>query len=250
MKKTLFWPLLGLILAAVTTNLCAKPLLIPDITTPSVVEFQLQKEQWVKTNTALVTISADVTLDKANSFIQTREQLLTKFATLAENITWNITTFNTSQSDSGLEQMHVEAQARLAENTLGNLREKTKELSKPGLTLRLVSIDFSPSAEELETAKANLRSVIYTEAKQEITRINKIYPEQNYILHSITFQPTAPTPIPLALNVMASRVADSTFGSANKNAPTDTAVLAVSTKMQLTATVDLSSSAPKETMTK
>lgn len=249
MKKILFLSLSGLILTTVTNNLCAKTI-IPDITTPSVVEFQLQKEQWVKTNTALVTISADVTLDKANSFVQTREQLLAKFATLAENITWNITTFNTSQSESGLEQMHVEAQARLAENTLGNLREKTKELSKPGLTLRLVSIDFSPSAEELETAKANLRSIIYNEAKQEITRINKIYPEQNYILHSITFQPTAPAPMPLALNVMASRVADGTFGGANKNAATDTAVLAVSTKMQLTATVDLSSSTPKETMTK
>jgi len=246
MKNHLFLPLL---IIAFSASVGAKTENTTDIINPSIVELQLQAEQWVKTNTALVTISADITLDKNNSFLQTREQLLQKLNNLAEKTTWNITAFNTFQSDSGLEQIHVEAQARLQETILGTLREKTKSLSKPGLTLRVVSTDFTPSLDELEIAKANLRSVIYNEAKQETDRINKIYPEQNYLLHSITFQPTQPMPIPF--NAMLARatadgVGAGAAGGSYKNTAADTSILAVSTKMQLTATVDLSSSTSKE----
>lgn len=216
------------------------------------IELQLQAEEWVNTNAALVTISADATLDKNNDFMQTRAQLLQKFSELAGNnngsITWNITTFNTSQSDSGLEQIHVEAQARLSENKLLTLRTKTKEMSKPGLTLRLLSIDFSPSLDELEKAKAQLRAVIYNEAKSEAARINKVYPEQKYVLRSISFQPTATPPIPLAINAMAMTSQNAVMGDARGaegggKAGEKTAVLAVSTKMQVTAIAEFYPSA-------
>lgn len=224
-----------------------------EIFNPGVVELQLQTEQWVNTNTALVTISADATLDKGNNFAQTRTQLLQKFTDLSDSsVTWNITVFNISQSDSGLEQMHVEAQARLPEGKLANLRTKTKDLSKPGLTLRLASIDFSPSLNEMETVKSNLRMTIYTEAKNEVVRINKVYPEQKYVLSSISFQPITPSlPIPLAINTMAmthgamgdgGNMRGGNSGGGGSNTAESTAVLAVSTKLQMNATVELASS--------
>lgn len=215
-----------------------------------IIELQLQTEQWVNTNQALVTISVDATIDKTNNFTEIRVQLLQKFAELADQgTTWNITTFSTSQSESGLEQIHVEAQARLQENKLNQLRTKVKDLSKPGLTLRLASIDFSPSVADMENVKAGLRTAIYNEAKNEIVRINKVYPEQKYVLRSIVFQPVTPPIIPLAVNAMAmTNMAmgsnggggHARGGSVNKESGGgNTAVMAVSTKMQLSATIEL-----------
>jgi|GEM_PF-4384496 len=261
-----FFLLLGLFCSINVNNANAAPRngnSIPIFLNSGTVEVQLQAEQWVSTTSALVTISADATLnskdsknDKNGGFTQTRKQLLQKFNEIASDTTWNITAFNTSQSGSGLDQVHLEAQARLPENRLANLRTKAKDLSEPGLTLRLVSIDFSPSIPEVEAAKANLRSTIYNEAKIEVTRINKIYPEQNYVLRSIYFQQTSATPIPMLMNTMTggfSRSAgtsnaqiasiDSTTISAQKlsNSENDGGdlIMAVSTKIQLNATVEL-----------
>lgn len=230
--------LLILISCSICGNASAKIQITGDINQGNV-ELQLQAEQWVSTNTALVSVSADATLDKTNTLTQTREQLLKKFAELADNTTWNITTFTTSQSESGLEQMHVDAQARLQESKLTNLREKLKNLSKPGLTLRIGSIDFSPSLAEFETAKANLRSMIYSDAKNEAARLNKVYPDQNYKLYSIVFQPSS-MPQPTALNAMAApRMGDNMGYKAAAAGAGSTAVLAVNTKIEMDATVQL-----------
>jgi len=146
--------------------------------------------------------------------------------------------------------MHVEAQARLAEDKLSNLRTKAKDLSKPGLALRLVSVDFTPSVTDMEAAKAALRTVIYNAANAEIARINKAYPEQKYVLRSITFQQVNSSPAPMALagGSMMAAAAPRGKQKAADSSEDAAALLAVSTKIQMEATVELAP-APITTIT-
>lgn len=202
------------------------------------IELQLQVEKWVNTTTALVTMSSDATLEKGN-LTQTRGQILQKMNFLADKADWNITVFSIAQSDSGLEQLHVEAQARIAEDKLGSLRDKAKDASKPGLTIRVLSVDFSPSMTELEKAKAQLREQIYSDATNEMERINKAYPGQNYTLRSIVFQSALQPPSPMPLNVMAFGVAGGARAKSSDANGSENAILSVGTKMQMSATVQL-----------
>ena len=217
-----------------------------DILEPNQVSFDVKAEEWVATKAADVTISVDATLDKLNS-VEMREQIVKQLAEISNNNIWNITVFNVSQNDSGLDQLHVEAESRLNEALLTDLNVKVKALTKPGLTFRVISVDFTPSLAELEAAKADLRSKLYKEALAETARINAIYPDKKYFVHSLIINsmetpPIMPlnrsalfavggAPFPYAANV--AHVAEVKSG----NAP----MLSVSTKIQMTASIGLAS---------
>lgn len=205
-----------------------------DATTNASIILQLQNEQWVTTNTAEVVIGIDATLDKLG-LLQARDDILKKLATLAK-ADWHLTDFNQMQNESGLEQLHVAATARVPEALLTNLRDQAKTLSKPGLTFHVLAINFSPSLAEMENAKAILRSELYTIAQDEVIRLNKVSHDQKYIIHSINFAEAQPLP-PVPMNSYIALAGDSNVKT--KSAAT---VLAVSTKIQMTATVELTNS--------
>jgi hypothetical protein len=213
---------------------------------PGTIQFQVRVEQWVKTSSALVTTGADATLSKGASLAKIREEILKKFTELSDNKTeWNITVLNTSPSDSGLEQVHLEAEARLPENQLAALRDKAKELSKPGLTLRVISINFSPSLNELENARNSLRAEIYNNAKEETARLNKVYPTQQYGIYSIIFQPMFDQPMAMMSNAIGGGRALASENRISAEADVEPHLLAVSTKIQMTAVVELSTATAK-----
>jgi hypothetical protein len=112
---------------------------------------------------------------------------------------WHITQFNRGQDKSGLEVLHIEAEARLSENDLTGLREKAKSVTKPGETYTILGIDFSPSTLELQQAHAVARVEMYNKIKEEIARLNQIYPDQHYFLHSIDFTSSPPVMAAMAM---------------------------------------------------
>jgi len=195
----------------------------------STVTLQLQDEQWVTTNTAEVIVGIDATLDKLG-LLQAREEVLKNLTQLAKT-DWHLTEFSQMPNESGLEQLHISAQARIPEASLAGLRDQAKALSKPGLTFRILAINFVPSLTEIENAKALLRTAFYIAAQDEVARLNKAYPKQTYTIHSINFN-DGPPPVPM--NAYVALAGDGM--SKPKSAAT---VLAVSTKIQMTANVEL-----------
>lgn len=194
------------------------------------VTFRLTAEQWVTTKTALVSIGvnagvSDVGVEKI------QEEVLTKLNKISDQGTWHIISLDRTQDQSGLEKIQIVAQARLASSALSGLRDKAKAISKPGETFTIDNIQFSPSEDEWRAANADLRSNIYQQAKDELDRLNKAYPNQKFYIHDIDFV-GALMPMPMAQNTFVSvRMAQ---GAVNKELP-------VGDKLVLGATVSLAS---------
>jgi hypothetical protein len=198
------------------------------------ITFKLTADQWVQTKSALVTMG--VNASTSGSGLQgIQDEVLKKLAGIAAQGDWHIMSFDRSQDQSGLEKVQMSAQARLPSDVLANLRDKAKALSKPGETFTLDNVEFVPSAEELRDANDALRSVIYMEAKEELERVNKMYPEQKYFVHGVDFvNDFTRVPMPMmAGNMMAMRSVPASSGNNTS--------LAVGNKLTLTATVVLSS---------
>lgn len=188
------------------------------------VSLQLNSEQWVATKTALVTIGISASVPDAG-LDKVQDTALKKLEQLSNKGDWHIVYFNRTLDQSGLENIQMRAEARLPAAALPNLRDKSKEISKPGETFTLENVQFTPSEQELRDANIVLRNQIYQQAKEELDRVNKMYPDQKYYMHDINF----------INNVVASPMPQISMMAINKSA--GSSPLAVGDKMILNATV-------------
>lgn len=195
------------------------------------VTYQLSAEEWAKTSTVMVNVGVDAVFNE-DKLEQVRADILKKLNQLASNAQWHITTFARNPDQSGLERLQMQAQARINNNALGNLRQQAKSLSKPGETISILSIDYSPSLAEIEATRMELHKQIYDQAKTELAKLNQMYPNQKYYLHYIKFlsQSQLPEPQPvMRMNLIAA------------NAKAEAASMPVSDKVIVTARVTLAS---------
>lgn len=157
--------------------------------------FQISAEKWASTQTAKVTVNINATLtDKQlgsihNTVMDGLNQIIPK-------TDWHITQFNRNKNDSGLEQLSIMAEARVAGDVLANVQNNAKSISKPGITYTINAIDFSPSLAEIQKIEASLRAQIYVEIKEELSKLDKEYPSENFFLHNIQFNTDAIIPQP------------------------------------------------------
>jgi hypothetical protein len=143
-------------------------------------------EQYVATKTALVTVSINAGVNDAG--LQTiQDEVLKKLNDLSNKGEWHIISFDRSLDQSGLEKVVMQGQARLPSSALSNLRDKAKSMSKPGETFTLDNVEFTPSEQELRDANTTLRGQIYQQAKDEIDRLDKAYPDQKFYMHEVSF---------------------------------------------------------------
>jgi hypothetical protein len=192
------------------------------------VSLQLQAEQWVTTKTALVNVSVNAAVtDQGIEKIQV--EAMQKLNQLSDKSEWHIVSFDRQEDRSGLESIQIVAQARLPQSDLANLRNKAKDISKPGVTFTIDSVQFVPSETEIREANQNLRNNLYQQARAEIEALNKVYTDQKYYLHQIDFLAAVPSPMPVPQNMMAMKVA-------SQPSP-----LTVGNKIQMQATVVLAS---------
>jgi hypothetical protein len=143
-------------------------------------------EQYVATKTALVTIGINAGVNDAG-LQSLQDEVLKKLNDLSNKGEWHIISFERSQDQSGLEKVQMQGQARLPTSALANLRDKAKAMTKPGETYTLDNVEFTPSAQELKDANITLRGEIYQQAKDEIDRLNKVYPDQKFYVHEVNF---------------------------------------------------------------
>ncbi len=192
------------------------------------VTLTLQSEQWVTTKTALVEVAVNASVtDQGIEKIQ--GTVLDKLKQFSDKSEWHIISFNRQQDKSELESIQINAQARLPQTDLANLRSKAKTMSKPGETYTVSNVQFIPSEDEIRAANAVLRNQIYQQAKTEIDVLNKAYPDQKYYVHQIDFQDMSPRSMPIPL----------TAASVMMNKVVSAAPFTVGNKVQLQAMVVL-----------
>lgn len=162
------------------------------------ITFQLSAEDWVKTQTALVTITIDASLNQAG-MDNLQAEVSHNLNELASSANWQMVDYQRNQDSSGLETIHMTEQARLSPDQLTQIRSHTTALSKPGIRYTVANIDFVPSLSEIEGVKAHLRENLDIKIADEISFLNKTY-HQNFTVHHLVFytgegQPLTPTPM-------------------------------------------------------
>ena len=195
------------------------------------VTYEVSAEEWAKTSTVMVNVGVDAVFNE-DKLEQVRADILKKLNQLTPNAQWHVTNFARNQDQSGLERLQMQAQARVNNTALGNLRQQAKSLSKPGETITILNIDYSPSLAEIEATRMELHKQIYNQAKKELVELNQMYPNQKYYLHNIEFlsQPRLPEPQPMMrMSLMAT------------NAKSDAMPMPVSDKVIVAARVTLAS---------
>lgn len=154
----------------------------------------LSGEDWVTTKTARVMVSVEAAVSAATAG-STREEMFKAVNGLVK-ADWRLTEFNRSQDQTGLERWSASFEARVPENQLSGLGDEVKKASKAGLQLSVGTIDFSPTLDEMEIARAGLRAQITKQANDQLAAINAAIPGRNYRIALIDFTGDEQSPLP------------------------------------------------------
>lgn len=198
------------------------------------VSFQVAAKQWVSTQTALLTVNINATLNNAD-LVKARADIMDRLNKIASG-EWHLTQFDRSQDSSGLEKLNVQAQARVSQSSLTNIYQNATSASKPGASYGIGSVEFTPSIEEVQQARVQLRERLYGQARDELARINKLYAGQNYSLYNLVFT-EGDTPPPQIIREK---------GMVNTMAMPAAAPITVSNELIMTATVQVASNRQQE----
>lgn len=149
------------------------------------VQFQVSAKQWVTTQTALLSVSVNVTLNSAD-LVRARADILNSLNKIAKG-DWHLISFDRSQDNSGLEKLDVQAQVRVDQSALTDIYQNAKSVSIPGAKYEVSAIEFKPGLDETQLVRAKVRELLYQKINEEIARMNKVFPEQKYSLNNLTF---------------------------------------------------------------
>ncbi len=147
--------------------------------------FDLSGEDWVMTKTARVTVNVEAAVSDKN--VGTMRSDMVKAVNDIAKGDWRLISFNRSQDQTGLERWSALFESRLPENLLNGLNDAAKKLSKAGMQLSISNVDFTPTLEEMETARGSLRTQIYKSANEQLTALNNAMPGRNYRIAMINF---------------------------------------------------------------
>lgn len=173
---------------------------------PDQVVLPLAAETWATAAAPRVRVGIDAVLQDAGAVAGAHGRIRKSLQALDGQADWHITRFERSQDAAGLERLRVEAEARVPEARLGNVRDRAKSVSQPGMQVRVDDIDFTPTLAEWQAAEAQARARIYAQVNDELVRLRSAFPEQRWHVHRIDFLNTA-RPLPAAQDKMLTRAA-------------------------------------------
>jgi hypothetical protein len=157
---------------------------VPPLVLDKVV-FQISAKQWVTTQTALLNVNINVTLSSAD-LVKARADIMVSLNKIAKG-DWHLIEFDRSQDSSGLEKLFVQAQARVDQSALTDIYQNAKSVSMPGANYEINGVEFKPSLDETQVVRAKVREQLYQKVNEELSRMNKAYPLQNYSLSNLVF---------------------------------------------------------------
>lgn len=196
--------------------------------------FPLSAQQWLNTDTAVLSVNLNVTLNNSD-IVQARKEIMANLSKICVG-EWHIMQFKRSQDNSGLEKLFVQARIRAAQNNLNAVFQHAKAVSKPGATYEIANIEFIPSFEDIQKLKAKLREIIYQQAQYELNKINQIYSTQKYSLYSLKIIEHTPIAQPQALPLAAQNTMLMRASPSN-----DASSMAVGNKITLHAIIEAAS---------
>lgn len=157
------------------------------------ISFVLTEKEWVSTDTALLAVDVNATLNHAD-LVRTRSDIMKQLNSIAKG-DWHVTRFDRDQDSSGLERLIVQAEVRVLQSSLDNIYSDTKKLSRPGMTYSIHHVDFKPGSLDVQKARSSLRQHLYERVRDELTILNKNYPGQQYSVSKlILFDGDTPPP--------------------------------------------------------
>lgn len=225
MKKTAWLALALLSPLAMAAELPQRPVL-------DKIMFQVAAKQWVTTQSALLTVNINVTLNSAD-LVKARADIMDHLNKIASG-EWHITQFDRSQDNSGLDKLFVEAQVRVPQASLTNIYQNAKNVSKPGATYTVNGVEFKPGLEEIQAVRSQLREQLYKMVDAEMARINKVYGTQHYTVNQLVISDGA---IAMPMQPRAMKAQEMNLMAASAPAPT----LTVSNELIMSAWVEAAS---------
>jgi hypothetical protein len=164
----------------------ALPAVAGDYVPDDAVTERLSVEGWVTTATARVTVSVEAAVD-ANSAASARDTMQKAVNGLAPKGDWRLTSFNRYQDPTGLERWQTSYEARLPEADIGGLADRAKKSGKAGMQIQVQSVDFTPTLDEVEAVRSQLRSQLYKRAGEELKSINAAFPDRKFRIGAVDF---------------------------------------------------------------
>ncbi len=224
------------------TLFLAAPALADEPRPDDTVSFDLSAEEWVTTKTARVTLDVEAAVNAANAGTMRNE--MTKAVNDAAKADWRLISFNRTQDQTGMERWSVSFEARVPESALNGLADAAKKTSKAGMQIKVGNIDFQPSREEMETARAALRIKIYKQAGEQLSALNAALPGRTYRLAQVVFESDVPSPAPIRMLRSKSAGAGEMAMSSPAYAPDAVMSNELSSKLTLTAHIALAATPP------
>lgn len=202
------------------------------------VVMSLSAEGWVTTDSAIVHVSAEA-IQQSETADQLKKTINGALMKLSAKGSWRFTHFSRVRDKTGLTRWRADAQARLPEAALNGLGKRAKEASRPGFSLSIGRTDFSPSLEEFEQARSDLRQRLYGRIGAELTLLNGAFPARKYRLKEAYFDQPRMSPR------RAVRPARMTTMSEQAIAPTPPAKVGVARKITMTARIVFGAQEPQ-----
>ncbi len=147
--------------------------------------FQVSAKQWVSTQSALLNVNINATLTNAD-LVKARADIMDRLAKIAKG-EWHLLSFERSQDSSGLEKLYVQAQARVNQDALTEVYQNAKSVSIPAAKKEKSKNQFKPHHQQTNTQNTTEREQLYQQVNDEIVRMNKAYPTQNYTVNQLVF---------------------------------------------------------------
>lgn len=224
-----------LMLMLVTPFTFAAEIVIPPQLVLDKVLFQVSAKQWVTTQSALLGVNISVTLANAD-LVKARAEIMEHLNKIAQG-DWHLIAFDRSQDSSGLEKLDVQAQVRVDQTALTDIYQNAKAVTVPGAKYEVASVEFKPSLEETQVVLAKVRDQLYQQVNDEIARMNKAYPTQNYSVSNLVFVAGDNPPLQTPRAYQAKEMNGMVMMAGSAAAP----ALTVSNELTLTAMVEAAS---------
>lgn len=152
------------------------------------VTLEISVEAWVETRTATVRMAADLAVE-AGGFGVARAELVTALQGLDAGAEWRIVDFGKLGDDAGFERWRVVAEARVPEAAVAELGSKAKAATRPGRSLAVEAIDYTPTRAEREAVVERLRAEIYGQVAKEAAALNAAFPDRRFRVRMIDLAP-------------------------------------------------------------
>jgi hypothetical protein len=166
--------------------------------------FSLSADEVVVNNTAKVVAKMVILLASGTTESTLKPSIYEILSAFIPGADFQIGSMDRSSHSSGLEQVTLIASTRIPESENYALDRRRETASRDGLRITSLSIDTSPTQQQLDETNSKLRLSLIAKAQAELALINDAM-EGGYRISKITFDPES--------EMMPSKMSAANYGS-------------------------------------